>query len=53
MYDDYYFDRDEEDVLHDAYWMAVERGYTDEQLLALAAVIRAETRFGDEALQTE
>lgn len=50
MYDDYYFDRDDEDVLHDAYLMAVERGYTDEQLVALREVIRSETRFGEDAL---
>jgi|APHM01.1.fsa_nt_gi hypothetical protein len=53
MYDDYYFDRDDEDVLHDALKMAKKNGYSDEQCRALREVLLAETRFSYEAINNE
>lgn len=50
MYDDYYFDREEDNVLHDAYLMAVDAGYSDEEMRALREIILAETRFDLNAL---
>lgn len=51
MYDDYHFDRDAEDALHEAYLMAIERCYTDEQMRALREILLDETRFSNDALR--
>jgi hypothetical protein len=48
-----YFDRDDEDVLHDALMMARDRGYSDEQCRALREVLLDETRYSADALIDE
>lgn len=47
---EYYFDRDEEDVLHDAWLMALEEDYTETELTALREMILENTRYGTRAL---
>lgn len=53
MYDTYYFDRDEEDVLHDAWLMALRQDYSETEMKALREIILSETRFGLRAVDRD
>lgn len=46
--DEYYFDRDQEDVLHDAFLMI---NSSDTEYETLREVILGETRYGEESLE--
>jgi len=47
---EYHFDRDEEDVLHNAWLMPLEEDYTEVELTALREMILENTRYGTRAL---
>lgn len=47
---DNYFDLEQEDVLHDAYLMLVDKGYSKDDLKPLREVILEETTFGEDAV---